>query len=165
MLKFLYYSNQPDQHWKPSFITYEGFFRGQVRTRRHKHWISEIRPSEVKTWTPLHWFALMQCHPQAGCGFWARCHRLPFEERSSQRHVLPVDERSFPCWFSVSDIEGILSSYSPPSHLGFMAATLSGTTRKDFPPSLEENCTEGKNSTAEEVLGKKKGISVSATHW
>lgn len=37
-----------------------------------------------------------------------------------------------------------------------MAATLSGTTRKDFPPSLEENCTEGKNSTAEEVLGKKK---------
>lgn len=56
MLKILYYSNHPGQYWKSSFTTYED-------TKGHKDWISEIRPSEVKTWTPLHWFALMQCHP------------------------------------------------------------------------------------------------------
>lgn len=43
-----------------------------------------------------------------------------------------------------------------------MAGILSGTTRKDFPPSLEE--TGGQKCIAEEVLGKKE-ISVSVTHW
>lgn len=63
MLKFLYYSNQSDQYWKSFLMAYEGVFCGQVWTRMQKYWISQLRPPEVKTWSPFQQLTLMRQHP------------------------------------------------------------------------------------------------------